>query len=188
MQLTHAFKEWAVVCAAVAKGEQAIILRKGGIDENFQVEQRAFWLYPTFTHQQQEGIKPSGRVLLEETQAQRPAAGLVRLSHWAEVTGVYRVHELMPALMLNHLHIWSEQTVEKRFHYRDPGLNVLAVRVYRAAQAREITETPAYHGCRSWAVLDNPLDTAGSVPVMSDADYRDLQHTLDLLLSPTALA
>ena len=29
--LRHAFKEWAVICKALAEGRQALILRKGGI-------------------------------------------------------------------------------------------------------------------------------------------------------------
>ena len=31
--LQHAFKEWAVICYCLAKGKQAIILRKGGLAE-----------------------------------------------------------------------------------------------------------------------------------------------------------
>ena len=45
-----AFKEWAVVCAALATGQQSLILRKGGIHEGrdgFRVEHREFWLFPT---------------------------------------------------------------------------------------------------------------------------------------------
>ena len=45
-----AFKEWAVVCAALASGQQSLILRKGGIHEGrdgFRVAHREFWLFPT---------------------------------------------------------------------------------------------------------------------------------------------
>jgi hypothetical protein len=188
MDLQHAFKEWAVVCAALAQGTQALILRKGGIAEDFQVEQTRFWLYPTYTHQQHEGIKPEARPLLAEVEKQRPPAAIVHLSHWAEVTGIYRVRELMPLLMLGHLHVWSPPTVEKRFAYRSEGLHVLSVRVQRAAQTHEIADLPAYQGCRSWVELQEVLRVDGSMPVLDDAAYRDLQQTLDLLLSPTALA
>src|SRR3954451_15996578 len=132
--LQHAFKEWAVICRALAEGKQALILRKGGIAEktgDFTLEQTRFWLFPTSTHQQRDGIAPEARPLLDEIEAQRPPAGVVRLEHWAEVTGVYQVHDLMPALMLLHMHLWSEETVRKRFAYRTPGLMVLSVRVYR---------------------------------------------------------
>ena len=29
--LKHAFKEWAVICQALATGRQALVLRKGGV-------------------------------------------------------------------------------------------------------------------------------------------------------------
>lgn len=49
-QESLAFKEWAVICAALADGEQTLILRKGGIDagrEGFRVARREFWMYST---------------------------------------------------------------------------------------------------------------------------------------------
>ena len=49
--LRQAFKEWAVICRALAEGRQALILRKGGIAEpgpTFQPEHSHFWLYPTY--------------------------------------------------------------------------------------------------------------------------------------------
>jgi hypothetical protein len=189
MTLKHAFKEWAVICEALAQGKQALILRKGGIDEatgEFQLEQRRFWLFPTYLHQQESGIREDASPLLQKVLAERPAAGLVRLSHFAEVTGIYHVHRLAPALLLGHLHLWSDETVEKRFAYRTPGLYVLTVRVYRLPRAHEIADTPHYQGCRSWVELDEALSTDGAMPVLSDDAYVKVQNSLDLLLNPTA--
>jgi hypothetical protein len=185
--LKHAFKEWAVICEALAEGKQALILRKGGIAEEFQLEHRRFWLFPTYVHQQEEGIREDARPLLQKVQAERPPMGIIRLSHFAEVTGVYHVHQLLSALMLPHLHMWSDETVEKRFAYRTPGLYVLAVRVFRAAEVHDIANTPQYEGCRSWVELDQPLSTEGAVPVLSEQDYQDVLRSLDMLLNPTAL-
>src|SRR5205823_6044048 len=64
--LKHAFKEWAVICRALAEGRQSLILRKGGIAEpggEFALEQKHFWLFPTYVHQQQTGIKPEARTM-----------------------------------------------------------------------------------------------------------------------------
>ena len=64
MDLPHAFKEWAVICRALAEGKQALILRKGGIAETggeFAVEHTRFWLFPTYTHQQRDGIRPEAK-------------------------------------------------------------------------------------------------------------------------------
>lgn len=189
--LAQAFKEWAVICRALAEGRQALILRKGGIAEGeggFRVEHPRFWLYPTYTHQERTGSKPEAFPLLEQVEAARPPAGVVRLSHFAEVGGVYHVHNLFAALVLAHLHMWSEETVRTRFAYREPGLFVIPVRVYRAPEPLDLPETERYAGCRSWVELEQPLPTAGALPVLDDDAYRHLLETLDKVLNPTALA
>ncbi len=191
MELSHAFKEWAVICRALALGKQSIILRKGGIAEDageFTIEHKHFWLFPTYTHQQQGGIREEALPLCQEAEADKPAPGMVRLSHWAEVTGIYHIHDVTPALLLAHLHFWTEETVRKRFAYRAPGLYVLIARVHQAPQANTITDTPQYQGCKSWVELDAPLTTEGSTPVLSDKEYDDVKWNLEMLLNPTALA
>ena len=189
--MRHAFKEWAVICRALAEGRQALILRKGGIEEAggaFRVEQTRFWLYPTWGHQQRDGIKPEASPLLEQAETDRPPPGLLRLSHFAEVTGVYHVHNLAGALAIGALHLWSMETVQARFAYRWPGLYVLPVRIWKAAQVHELPEAPAYAGCKSWVELEQDLPTEEAAPVLADEAVRDVQRTLDRLLKPTALA
>jgi hypothetical protein len=189
--LRHAFKEWAVICRALGEGRQAIILRKGGIAEvgrQFAVKHAHFWLFPTYVHQQQAGIKPAAVPLLEQVEADRPPPEVVRLEYFAEVGGAYRVRDLLLALLLDHLHLWSEETVRSRFAYSRPGIFVLPVRVYKAARAVELPLTADYEGCRSWVELARELPTQGAKPVLSDQDYREVQRSLDLLLNPTALA
>jgi hypothetical protein len=191
MELQSAFKEWAAICKALAEGKQSIILRKGGIAEAagaFTVAQLRFWLFPTYFHQQRSGIRPEALPLLEEAEKDKPREGTICLNYWAEVTGIYRVHDLVPALLLSHLHFWSDATIELRFNHREPGIHVLSVRVYKSPQAQEIADLPAYAGCKSWVDLSKPLPTEGSVPVLTDQDYQDVKWHLDKLLSPTALA
>jgi len=189
--LETAFKEWAVICAALAQGKQALIIRKGGIAEDagsFRVEEPRFWLFPTYTHQQRSGIQAEASHLLAQVEREQPPAGVIRLSHWAEVTGIYHVHAELSALLLRHLHLWSDATVRQRFAYRTPGIFVLAVRVHEAPRPIELDDGPAYHGCKSWVHLDRALPTAGSTPVLSDARYENLRRQLDMLLQPAALA
>jgi hypothetical protein len=189
--LRHAFKEWAVICAALAEGRQAIILRKGGIAEaggDFQVEHTRFWLYPTYLHQQRTGITAETMPLLEKVEAARPPEGIVRLTHFAESPGAYRVHNLATAWMLGQFHGWSPETVQARFTYRTPGLFVIPVRVYQAAQVIDLPENPAYAGCRSWVELDQELPTAGATPVLTDQAFDTLVLQLERVLQPTAWA
>jgi hypothetical protein len=187
--LKHAFKEWAVICRALAEGRQALILRKGGIAEasdEFRLEHTRFWLYPTYAHQQRKGVRPEALPLLEQVESDRPPAGIIRLAHFAEVAGVYHALDVVGALKLAGLHLWSNETVEARFFYRQPGLYVLPVRVYRAPQVFELPDAAYYAGCRSWVELERELPTESATPVLDDGAFRELLHTLDVLLNPTA--
>jgi hypothetical protein len=189
--LRHAFKEWAVICRALAEGRQALILRKGGIAEaegEFRLEHTRFWLYPTYVHQQRAGITPDAVPLLEQAEAERPPPGVIRLSHFAEVAGVYHCHDLVGAWRLASLHCWSQETVQARFAYRRPGLYVLPVRVHRAPRAFDLPDAASYAGCRSWVELEQDLPTDGATPVLDDKAFDDVLNTLDRLLEPTALA
>ena len=164
--LQVAFKEWAVVCHAVAEGRQRVILRKGGISEVggvFRPEYDRFWLYPTYFHEPQyRGVKPECAALLEAAEATRPPAGELHLTHWAEVTGVEYVTDLDALLRLADRHVLSEETVRQRFAYRTPGLYVLSVTAYRPVDPYVVAEKPEYAGCKTWVTLDAPLDTDGS--------------------------
>jgi hypothetical protein len=189
--LGYALKEWAVIGRALAEGRQSLLLRKGGIAESggdFRLEHTRFWLFPTYVHQQRGGIKPEALPLLERAEAECPPAGMVRLSHFAEAAGVYHVHDLPAALILAHLHLWSEDTVRARFAYRRPGLYVVPLRVYRSREVFELPDTAGYAGCKSWVELDQELPTDGAVPVVDDREFADLLRGLDLLLNPTAFA
>jgi len=189
--LQIAFKEWAVICKALAEGRQALILRKGGIAEEngiFKPEHGRFWLYPTYAHQQQNGIKSNALPLLQSVEADRPLPGIVRLQHFAEVSGAFFVRHLEDALSLDHLHCWSEETVRKRFAYREPGLFVLPVRIYRIPTSIEVKETPQYEGCKTWVELDSELPDEGATPVLELRSYAGILEEIDRILNPTAFA
>src|SRR5260370_12859557 len=84
--LQHAIKEWAVVCQALARGKQAVILRKGGIAEaygEFKVEHKQFWLYPTYLHQKPDGIKPNAVPLFQGPLPHLPPSNKSPLSPFA---------------------------------------------------------------------------------------------------------
>jgi hypothetical protein len=181
-----AFKEWAVICRALAEGRQSLILRKGGISEEggqFRPEHERFLLYPSFFHEQHRtGIKPDLLPLLEAAEADRPAAGLLRFTHLAAVSAVAHVTDLDRALALDPLHGWTADTVRQRFHYRTPGLFVLTVRVHRLARPAEVTERPGYAGCKTWVELDTAIETGGATPVLSDEAFADYSRRVSAAL------
>lgn len=161
--LSVAFKEWAVICAALAAGRQSLILRKGGIAEEggvFRPEHREFLLYPTYFHEHRAGVKADFLPLLEAADAGKPPSGVVRLTHFVRVENVAHVTDLEDALALDGLHAWTADVVRQRFHYRSPGLFVLTVRAFRLAQPVDVAERPEYAGCKTWVPLADPIDTA----------------------------
>jgi hypothetical protein len=189
--IRHALKEWAVICEALATGRQAIVLRKGGIAEDggsFRVEHTRFWLYPTFLHQNADALKPVAHELLTAAESDKPPPGTIRLTHWAELDGIFQLHNVVAALKLNDLHILTTRTVQERFAYRTPGLWALPLRVWKAPEPFDLVETPAYAGCKSWVELDRDFPTDGSTPVLDDRAFRELNLTLERLLRPSALA
>ena len=61
MTSSIALKEWAAVVEALARGQQTLLLRKGGVGdpgETFELAHREFFLFPTFEHQKREQIRP----------------------------------------------------------------------------------------------------------------------------------
>jgi hypothetical protein len=166
--LSVAFKEWAVICEALAAGRQSVILRKGGIAEEggvFRPEHSEFLLYPTYFHEHRAGVKPAFLPLLEAAEAAKPPAGTVRFTHFVRVESVEHVTDLEQALALDARHAWTPEIVKQRFHYRTPGLYVFTVRVFRLAKPVDVVERPEYAGCKTWVPLDTPIDAAGAEQV-----------------------
>ncbi|BAC91150.1 DUF1802 family protein [Gloeobacter violaceus] len=179
-----ALKEWAVVCEALARGEQSILLRKGGIRERregFVPEHRTFWLYPTGFHQSPEKLAPAVRT----EQPPPPASGTVALALFAEVADHWKVLDLEALRSLEGLHVLAWSTIAERFDYRaKPWLEVLLVRVYRLERPQILHEQPQYAGCHSWVTLDASIAPPASVPVVSDSEFAVLHRRLCTLLGP----
>ena len=169
-QCSIALKEWAVICAALSRGTQSILLRKGGIDEGpagFRPEHRLFWLLPTAYHQSPDSLQSDAHQLLTSTRRDfRP--GEIRIDHLAAVDEVYHLEREEDLDKLHGLHIWSDETVHQRFHYRAPGLFVMLLRLHRIISPAVLPEWPELAGCRSWVQLPGPLSTADAAPVLSD--------------------
>ena len=162
-----AFKEWAGVCDALGSGRRSLILRKGGVSESpegFLPEHPDFWLYPTFVHEAEQGLRTPSTA--------RPAAdpGVVEVDALAVVEWTGRVERIEQLGPIAEFHDWTEATVLGRFHYRRPGLWALAVRVYRRAGPWSIPVTPAHLGCKTWVPLESAWSTAEVEPAIGDAE------------------
>lgn len=160
-----ALKEWASTCGRLARGEQVVLLRKGGIREarpGFRLERGEFFLFPTRFH---------------EAGAAPPEA--VDLELYAEVAEDVEVGDLDALRRLEGQHAMAWEDVEKRFRYgRAPGLHVLCLRAHRLRRPVRVGNARAYDGCVSWVELDRdwPVETAG--PALDDAAFERRREAL----------
>jgi len=180
-----AFKEWAVVCAALASGQQSLILRKGGIHEGregFRVSHREFWLFPTGFHQQPNSVVAEAQPLLGSTIADAPLDHEVHIRHYVEVERVVAIQDESVLTSLRPWHIWSDETVHQRFHYKSPGLFVMLVRVLQLPKVQKLPVSPHFAGCRSWVDFPEELATSGLTPVLSEEVHTERMQQLEAVL------
>jgi len=185
-----AFKEWAIVCRALAEGRQILILRKGGIAEEkgiFRPDHSRFWLFPTYLHQKPDGLKPEAAAGLADVERHRPPTDIVRLTHYVEVPAAFRADRLEQVLDLDRYHAWSEATVRQRFAYRAPGLYVLLARVYAIADSVDVPNRPEYDGCKTWVDFGAEIPAVGT-PVLSDRAFAEALEAIDRAIHPTGTA
>ena len=165
------FKEWALVCEALGRGEQTILLRKGGIAEGregFGFRHSEFFLFPTFFHEQ--------LVKVRTADAEIPAAreGEIEIRYFAKLEARKEITSWLTAAELEPFHILEESVVRERFEYKGAGLHVALVRVFRLEPAWLLADKPAYGGCRSWVNL--PACPAGMrlEPVLGEQDFNEV--------------
>jgi hypothetical protein len=170
-----AFKEWAVVVDALGRGDQALILRKGGIREGrggFQVQHSRFLLFPTLFHQQRESVVPAAQARFDALARALPPADRVRLEFHAQVVESRQLDSLEAAQRLHGQHIWRDEVIEDRFDWgKDKHILALAVRVFRLPQPVELPVLAEYGGCKSWLELAEEISTDGSTPVLGEAEF-----------------
>lgn len=148
-----ALKEWSTVIDALARGEQVILIRKGGIaDPRFGVEAERFYLYPTFFHNADGQVPES-----------------VDITHWAEAVRTWRTREPEVLERLEPLTIMDRASLEERYRFRpDQALHVIAVRAWKLPHPATIPQKQAYLGCRSWVSLDEEIDVDGSIAALDE--------------------
>ena len=171
------FKEWSVICRALASGRQSLILRKGGIHEGsagFQVAHRQFWLVPTHYHEAAQCVTEEGLGYLDAPGLGDGPAHFV-VEHLAVVQ---RVQFLQDEAVLERLagqHLWKLETLRQRFHYRQPGIFALLVRIYRG-EPRDIGPESHFAGCKSWVEFEGALPTDRVVPVLADEAFAQAEQ------------
>lgn len=152
-----ALKEWSNVVQALGRGEQIVLIRKGGIaDVSFGVEAERFYLYPTYFHQGESESRPS-----------------VTITHWCEVVRTWRVRDAEMLEKLEPLVVLPRETLDARYQFRpDQALYVIAVRTWKLAMPADVQYRDAYGGCRSWISIDDEIAIDGSTRVMAEEELQ----------------
>ncbi len=163
-----ALKEWANVIDSLGRGEQVILIRKGGIaDPHFGIEADRFYLYPTYFHQGE--TDPRTRVTI---------------THWVEVVRTWSIREWELLERLAPFVDIPRETLEARYRFRpDQALYVIAVKTFALPSPVEIAHSDEYGGCRSWISIDDEIDIEGSRAVLSDAELQAKVESIDALLA-----
>lgn len=166
-----ALKEWSSVVAALGRGEQIVLVRKGGIaDPTFAAEAERFYLYPTYFHQGESDARPS-----------------VTITHWCEIVRTWTIDDASQLERLSALVVLPQETLATRFRFRpDQALYVFAVRAWELAQPAEVAFREEYVGCRSWVSIDDEIDIDGSRPVLSESELAAKIERVHALLTAAA--
>jgi hypothetical protein len=162
------FKEWSLVCDALGRGEQSIIIRKGGIHEGrkgFRFEHEEFYLFPTLFHEQVSRLK-----LPSETPLPQREAGQITIRFLARCEGTELVSDIEKVRALGPFHIWKQEVIDERFCYDEVrGVHVAFLRVYELSCPWTFPDAPEYGGCRSWVKLPEPPSDLQLLPVLEEA-------------------
>jgi hypothetical protein len=175
-----AFKEWAIVVDALGRGEQILIMRKGGIHEGkggFQVEHPRFWLFPTLFHQQRESVIPAAQARYDEIRDRlltSTPTETVRIEFLADVADWRRMESLEQVDSLRGQHVWTDPVIAERFEWgREKNIFALAVRVFRLPQPVELPILESYGGCKSWIELAEGISAKEAEPVLTDDAFAE---------------
>ena len=180
-----AFKEWAGICDALIAGRQSIVVRKGGISESagpgvFVPEHSEFWLFPTWVHQAEQGLSGSdGEVPVIHRSSSDGSISICALVR-VDLIGLVEKEDTLGSL--DDFHVFTSDTIRKRFHYRRPGLWILGARVWRREPSFAIVPTAEQAGCKTWVELEEPLSTDGLAAVVDDAEWAARRERLGSIL------
>ena len=177
-----AFKEWAVVVEAIGRGDQIVIMRKGGIDEGehgFEIKHGKFWLFPTRFHQQRDMVVADaakawpGKTLKTDHDK-------VTIQYACEVVTHIELNAIEQIARLRGQHIWKDEVLIKRMTSGDRNcLHALIVRPLSLPEPFSIPMHETYAGCKSWIQLQAGPSSDLLTPVLDDESFKQKIHAFE---------
>ena len=186
-QTSTALKEWATVLEAMGRGEQVLLIRKGGLIEpgsGFELAAPVFVFYPTFEHQAVQYLRPQFQGYFEAASQHRAPAGQFRVELAGVAAASWTSSDPTVIERLKDFHIYNEAFASQRLKWQpDQPLAIVAIRAFRLAQPQLLPVAPHYAGCKSWVQLDAPVLLAGANPVLDDAAFAARLRDITALLN-----
>ena len=172
-----ALKEWATVLEAMARGEQFVLIRKGGLIEpgsGFALLSPIFVCYPTFEHQAVGYLRPPYQGYFEEAARRRAPEGEVRVELAGVAVASWQARDPSIVERLSAFHIYNDAFVSQRLKWQpDQPLVIVPVRAYRLSAPQTLPVAPQFAGCKSWVELEQPVSLAGAQPILDDATFAN---------------
>ncbi|MDP4626370.1 MAG: DUF1802 family protein [Akkermansiaceae bacterium] len=189
--MSTAFKEWQVICDALASGRQSIILRKGGIHEGrtgFSFAHDSFYLFPTKFHAQTDHVREGSFTPDSEWKD----GDEFQITHHAQALFAVTLTDWEKVAALSPYHIYTDETLKDRFDWEGKGMasgsiHIACVRVSKLQQPITLTYSKRFGGCRSWVEMEEIADSAAenSLPVIADENFEIIQAEITGICSPT---
>lgn len=178
--MSIAFKEWQVICDALATARQSIILRKGGIHEGrdgFSFAHRSFHLFPTKFHAQADHVREGHFTPANEWQV----GDRFSITHHAEALLAVTLTDWAQVEALQPYHIYSDDTLRERFDWQGKGMasgsiHLAIVRVSALNPPLELCYDSRFGGCRSWVEIpdDAPERLENAINVLGQDVFATL--------------
>jgi hypothetical protein len=176
------FKEWTLICDALGRGQQSIILRKGGIAEGrdgFRFKHDEFLLFPTLFHEQVSKLKLPNTTPLPTPRED----GQIEVRYRVQVEWTRDIADWEIVKRLAPFHLWQEAEIEKRFRQdENPAVSLAFVRAWQLSRPFLFPDAPAYGGCRSWVKLPDLPPDITATPVLDDAIHRERERQIVAVL------
>jgi hypothetical protein len=181
-----ALKEWSKTEKAIERGEQVLLFRKGGINDNnnsgFQILENQFVLFPTSFHSSDEG----------DSAPDMKKGDSVPFSIVCRITRAWQTSDKSVIKALEKFHALREDEIVSRVNYKpNEPYSILEVRAYVLPKDEYAlpADVEKYGGCKSW-IEKLPFgipDTTTLPPVLDQRDWlisqSDLKRKLEFLVA-----
>ena len=182
-----ALKEWSKTEKAIERGEQVLLFRKGGINDNnnsgFQILENQFVLFPTSFHSSEED---------KDSAPDMKKGDSVPFSIVCRITRAWQTSDKSVIKALEKFHALREDEIVSRVNYKpNEPYSILEVRAYVLPKDEYAlpADVEKYGGCKSW-IEKLPFgipDTTTLPPVLDQRDWlisqSDLKRKLEFLVA-----